>query len=201
MITGPDRGKTGKVFKVLRKRNQVLVEGVNIVHLSSLSSLSPVSIRWCIRSDLLQTKRHIRPGQPRESEDQKYWFAESPVHYSNVSHIHPETKKPVKVGFAYLDGDKVRVVRGTDIVIPKPPPPDKDEKRKRGSQTFFFLLLLSFCFVCFSNVSVGPKDTASETVLRQTFDPATLNPLLVAHYEHKTWELDTIVDEEGLGEE
>lgn len=125
VITGPDKGKVGKVFKVLRKKNQLLVEGVNVVRIFPFFDLP-------FLSKSSQTKRHIRPGQPRESEDQKYWFAESPVHYSNVSHIHPETKKPVKVGFAYLDGEKVRVVRGTDIIIPKPPPPDKEEKRKRG---------------------------------------------------------------------
>eukprot|EP01128_Nolandella_sp_AFSM9_P009279 TRINITY_DN5898_c0_g1_i1.p1 TRINITY_DN5898_c0_g1~~TRINITY_DN5898_c0_g1_i1.p1 ORF type:complete len:188 (-),score=39.72 TRINITY_DN5898_c0_g1_i1:158-721(-) len=153
VTTGPDKGKVGKVFKVLRKRNLVLVSGVNI------------------------TKRHLRPGQPKEDENQQYWFAEAPVHYSNVAHVHPETGKRCKVGFAFLDGKKVRIVRGTDIVIPKPDVPDRDAKIAR----------------------VGPKDTPQDEVLRKTFDLKTLNPLLFASHNHKTWELDEA--EAILGEE
>jgi hypothetical protein len=33
---------------------------------------------------------------------------------------------------------------------------------------------------------LGVKDTVAETVLLETFDPATLNPLLNASLEHKT---------------
>lgn len=33
MRTGPDTGKQGKVIKVIRKRNLVVVEGINVVRL------------------------------------------------------------------------------------------------------------------------------------------------------------------------
>lgn len=34
MMRGPDAGKQGKVVKVIRKRNRVVVEGVNVVRAS-----------------------------------------------------------------------------------------------------------------------------------------------------------------------
>lgn len=85
------------------------------------------------------------------------------MHYATVALLHPDTKKPVKSGFAFQDGEKVRVVRGTGVVIPKPEPEINLDKRK----------------------SVGPKDTPPDIALLRTFDIDTLNPLLKASEEHK----------------
>ena len=43
---------------------------------------------------------------------------EATVHLSNLAHIDPETDKPTRVGFRFLeDGRKVRFARGSGSVI------------------------------------------------------------------------------------
>ena len=69
VITGSNKGKTGKVSKVLRKENRVIVEGVNIV------------------------KKHVKPG--RTNETGGILEVEAPIHISNVKLV-SEDKKEVK---------------------------------------------------------------------------------------------------------
>jgi len=71
VITGTNKGKEGKVSKVLRDENRVLVEGVNIV------------------------KKHIKPG--RTNETGGILETEAPIHISNVKVITKEEKKETKV--------------------------------------------------------------------------------------------------------
>lgn len=70
VITGTNKGKEGKVSKVLRDENRVLVEGVNIV------------------------KKHIKPG--RTNETGGILETEAPIHISNVKVITKEEKKETK---------------------------------------------------------------------------------------------------------
>ena len=74
VITGSNKGKEGKVSKVLRNENRVIVEGVNIV------------------------KKHIKPG--RTNETGGILETEAPIHISNVKVIsnneNKETKKEPK---------------------------------------------------------------------------------------------------------
>ena len=73
VITGSNKGKTGKVSKVLRNENRVIVEGVNIV------------------------KKHVKPG--RTNETGGILETEAPIHISNVklvSEEKQETKKTTK---------------------------------------------------------------------------------------------------------
>lgn len=58
VIAGADKGKTGKVTRVLRKENRVVVEGVHIVH------------------------KHIKPN--RMNETGGILEVEAPIHASNV---------------------------------------------------------------------------------------------------------------------
>ncbi len=71
VISGEDKGKTGKVLKTLSKENKIVVEGVNI------------------------SKRHTKP---RTSNDKGGIFdIEMPIHVSNVKKVDvKETKKEVK---------------------------------------------------------------------------------------------------------
>ncbi|HLB79234.1 MAG TPA: 50S ribosomal protein L24 [Dongiaceae bacterium] len=91
VITGRDKGRTGEVLRVLRTRNRVLVQGVNMV------------------------KRHTKqsaatPGGIIEQE--------AAIHISNVAHIDPKTSKPTRVGFKMLEGGrKVRVARRSGELI------------------------------------------------------------------------------------
>jgi large subunit ribosomal protein L24 len=95
VIAGKDRGKRGRVLKVLPARNRVIVEGVNTV------------------------KRHTKPN-PRQNVKGGIVQREAPVHASNVQLICPETGEPTRVGHRILeDGRKVRISRKSDAVVDK----------------------------------------------------------------------------------
>ena len=70
VITGSNKGKEGKVSKVLRTEDKVIVEGVNIV------------------------KKHIKPG--RTNETGGILETEAPIHISNVKVIDNEKKEAKK---------------------------------------------------------------------------------------------------------
>ena len=72
---GGDRGKQGKVRKVLTEQNRVIVEGVNYV------------------------TKHSRVGQTqRGTKTGGIETMEAPIHISNVALVDPSTKKPTRVG-------------------------------------------------------------------------------------------------------
>ena len=76
VIAGKERGKQGKVLKVITETNRVLVEGVNRV------------------------TKHTKAGQTeRGTQTGGIEVVEAPVHVSNVAVVDPETKKPTRVGF------------------------------------------------------------------------------------------------------
>ncbi len=83
---GNDKGKTGKVLEVLREKDRVIVEGVNMV------------------------SKHTKPNskQPQGGIVKQ----EAAIHISNVQ-LMDATGKPVKVGHKIVDGKKVRVARTT----------------------------------------------------------------------------------------
>ena len=58
VITGSNKGKEGKVLKVLRNENRVLVDGVNVI------------------------KKHVKPN--RTNETGGILEVEAPIHRSNV---------------------------------------------------------------------------------------------------------------------
>ncbi|TAK20060.1 MAG: 50S ribosomal protein L24 [Chloroflexota bacterium] len=96
ILAGKDRGKSGRVRKVLRDDNRVFIEGANLV------------------------KRHqkARPGVPGGIIEK-----EASIHVSNVALADPSDGKPTRVGFRIdADGVKVRVAKksGQDIPTPKP---------------------------------------------------------------------------------
>ena len=70
VITGSNKGKEGKVIKVLRTENKVLIDGVNII------------------------KKHVKPN--RENETGGILEVEAPLHISNVKVVSKETKKEDK---------------------------------------------------------------------------------------------------------
>ena len=67
VITGSNKGKEGKVLKVLRNENKVVVDGVNIV------------------------KKHLKPN--RTNETGGILEVEAPIHISNVKIASKESKK------------------------------------------------------------------------------------------------------------
>ncbi len=86
VISGPEKGKEGRVIRVLREENRVVVENVNV-----------------IRKAQRPTQENPRGG---------YREQEMPIHASNVMIIDPKTGEPTRVGMKFLDdGRKVRVAR------------------------------------------------------------------------------------------
>jgi large subunit ribosomal protein L24 len=83
IITGKDSKKTGKVLRVLPKRDGVLIEGLNVV------------------------KRHTKS---RGNEPGGIAEKEAPVHYSNIMLYCPKCGKPVRSKISTLENrEKVRV--------------------------------------------------------------------------------------------
>ena len=71
VITGTNKGKDGKVLKVLRKDSKVVIDGINVV------------------------KKHVKPN--RTNETGGILEVEAPIHISNVKVLTKETKKEEKV--------------------------------------------------------------------------------------------------------
>jgi len=84
VIAGKDKGKNGKVTKVLHKENRVIVSGINIAVV------------------------HKKPTANTPGQRVK---VEKSIHLSNISHI--EDGKPVKIGFEGKGKEKIRVSRKT----------------------------------------------------------------------------------------
>ncbi|KFI44881.1 large subunit ribosomal protein L24 [Bifidobacterium bohemicum] len=87
VIRGKDRGKEGKVTRVL-PNDRLIVEGVQIV------------------------KKHVRATQ--QGQQAGIVSVEAPIHRSNVMVIDPETKEPTRVGVKITTDErdgKVKTVR------------------------------------------------------------------------------------------
>ena len=84
VLAGEDRGKTGRVLSIDRKKNRAIVEGINMVSKA--------------------TKPNAQ--YPQGGIVKK----EAPIHLSNINVVDPKTKKPTRVGFAVNEkGEKVRI--------------------------------------------------------------------------------------------
>jgi large subunit ribosomal protein L24 len=95
VTTGKDRGKRGRVLKVLPEKNRVIVEGVNFI------------------------KRHTKPN-PQRNIKGGLVEREASLHASNVQLVCPECGKPTRLGRKILgDGRKVRICRKCEGVVDK----------------------------------------------------------------------------------
>ena len=88
MITGRDKGKTGRVLEVDRETGKVLVEGV------------------------MMMKRHTRPNPAKQIKG-GIAERESPIHASNVMMVCPSCHKAVRVAHSVdkVAGGKARRTR------------------------------------------------------------------------------------------
>jgi large subunit ribosomal protein L24 len=86
VVTGDDRGTTGRVLRVIPDRNKLVVEGVNRVY------------------------KHMRPS--RRNPQGGRLSKEMPIDVSNVMLIDPGTNRPTRVGVRQLpDGSKERYAK------------------------------------------------------------------------------------------
>lgn len=84
VTTGKDKGKIGKVLKILRKHDRALVEKVNMV------------------------KRHTKPN-PYRQQPGGIIEKEMPINVSNLMVVCTACAKPTRVGYRYTeDGKRLR---------------------------------------------------------------------------------------------
>ena len=83
---GKDRGKIGKISKVITSNEKVVITGVNV------------------------SKKHQKPSQ-----DSKGGIVdkEMPIHISNILAYDAKSKKSSKVGFKIEEGKKIRILKST----------------------------------------------------------------------------------------
>ena len=81
---GKDKGKIGKIAKVLNSNDKVIISGVNI------------------------SKKHQKPSQESKGG---IIDKEMPIHISNILAYDSKSKKSSKVGFKLEDGKKVRILK------------------------------------------------------------------------------------------
>ncbi|MHB8707693.1 MAG: 50S ribosomal protein L24 [Desulfuromonadales bacterium] len=94
VIAGKEKGKSGKVLRVLPDRGQVMVESLNVV------------------------KRHTRPT--RGSTQGGIVEKEAPFDASNVQLLCKGCNKPVRTGLRVLeDGTKVRFCKKCNEILDK----------------------------------------------------------------------------------
>jgi len=92
VITGKEKGKTGKVLLVDRDKQKVLIEKINFV------------------------KRHQKPTQ--KIRQGGIIEKEAPLHISNVMYYDEKMAKPTRLGHKVLDdGKKVRFAKRSGEVI------------------------------------------------------------------------------------
>jgi large subunit ribosomal protein L24 len=93
VTTGKDKGKTGKVLRVVKKKDRIIVEKINMI------------------------KKHVKPSQKSKGGIME---RENPIHVSNVMVYCEKCAKPVRVGKKMLeDGKKIRFCKKCDEAIDK----------------------------------------------------------------------------------
>ena len=85
VLAGKDKGKTGKVLKVLVEEQRAIVEGVNMVSKSAKPSA-----------------KNPQGGFVKQ---------EAPIHISNLSLIDPQSGKPTRVSIKHEGKNVIRVAK------------------------------------------------------------------------------------------
>jgi large subunit ribosomal protein L24 len=92
VIAGKDKGKKGRVLRVITDKNRVLVEGAGMV------------------------TKHMKPN-PQKNQAGGILKQEAPIHISNVMLLDSDGKA-TRVGYNVVEGKKARVAKsnGANIV-------------------------------------------------------------------------------------
>ncbi len=91
VISGKDKGKTGKIVKVFPKKGKIVVEGINVV------------------------TKHLKPTQmnPQGGVVTK----PAPIFSSKVMVYDEKAGKPTRIGYKVVDGKKVRYSKVSGEVL------------------------------------------------------------------------------------
>jgi large subunit ribosomal protein L24 len=91
VVSGKDKGRTGRVLRVDPARGRVYVEGVNV------------------------QKRHQRPRTMRDmqrpNQESGVIEREGPIHVSNVMLLDPGSDKPTRISVRREDGVRTRMAK------------------------------------------------------------------------------------------
>ena len=82
---GNDKGKTGKVLEVIRPKDRVIVEGINMV------------------------SKHTKPN-PKNPQG-GIVKQEAGIHISNLQLVDPAKGGPTRIGYKFVDGKKIRYAK------------------------------------------------------------------------------------------
>ena len=85
VLSGEDRGQTGRVLSVDREKQRAIVEGVNMI----TKATKP-------------TAKYPQGGLIKK---------EAPIHISNISLIDPKSGKPTRIALKRVDGKCVRIAK------------------------------------------------------------------------------------------
>jgi large subunit ribosomal protein L24 len=91
VISGKEKGKTGRVARLLLENDKVVVEGLNMV------------------------KRHSKPTPLNQQGG--IIEKEAPLHASKVMPVDPQTGKPTRVKVKVIEGKKTRVAK-SGVALP-----------------------------------------------------------------------------------
>lgn len=90
IIAGKDKGKEGTISKVLKSKNKVIIENLNMV------------------------TKHIKPQGGQEGG---IISKEAAIDASNVMLLDPKTKEITRVGYKIVDGKKKRIAKKSNQEI------------------------------------------------------------------------------------
>lgn len=108
VMTGDDRGKRGRILRVLRESNKVVVEGVNRAY------------------------KHVKPN--RRNPQGGRLSKEMPISASNVQLICPQTNLPTRIGTRVLpDGSKERYSKRSGASLGRVAPPKASRRKQIAS--------------------------------------------------------------------
>jgi large subunit ribosomal protein L24 len=91
VISGKDKGKSGKVLRAFPKLNQILIENINI------------------------KKKHQKPR--KSGEKGQIIEIPFPIDISNAMIIDPKTKKPTRIKIEKIKGKNTRVTKKSNTVL------------------------------------------------------------------------------------
>jgi len=95
VLTGKDRNRRGKVLDIIRARQRLMVEGVNVV------------------------KRHVKAGSDQKAPQGGIIEVSAPIHVSNVRLVCSQCNQPTTIGFRVQEGKKVRFCKKCNESIDK----------------------------------------------------------------------------------
>ena len=92
VISGKDRGRQGKILSIIKDKDRVVVEKINLI------------------------KKHKKATGNQKDSGGIIEF-EAPIHISNVMVVDSKTNRPTRIGYKVVKGKKVRVSKKSGTIL------------------------------------------------------------------------------------